>query len=698
MKHLVLGILHSHTTRANKLSVVGLCRAVALCLVVSLGLPLTAGAGAGPAFHFEVQEGQNLNAFLRQGNVAAHLVLRSGREPRILVAFPAGDSGVGLWFQHEEEPAQWVIDSPPAVTDARDVAGRPLYGMVFEASIGARRLIPRQAILSSVRVLRDYQTSGTVPGELVVRPTVSESTLTWSRNRLDGAPGYRLTVQILDGALEGGGALSAGVDGRIKLRVTALSGDRTLTPLFGRALLNGREVQDERARDTLTFLSYEEKFLAGSWRFDTYFGRDTLISIRLLMPVLASDAIEVGLRSVLARLAPDGEVAHEEAIGEFAVLAHKRREGVLSDTPIFDYGMIDESYLLAPVIAAYLLDDPDGRRRASGFLRENVSGDGGGISAGRALLRNLRLVVASAAAFAADPRYAHLIALKPGHRAGQWRDSDNGLGGGRYPYDVNAILIPAALEATARLLESGSLDPFLAPGERQLLGRAGASASVWRERAPTLFKVIFGSAGARIAVESYSRRIGVSAADALASLDGHAVSFHAISLDAAGKPLPIVNSDEMLELLFAMPTQTALEHDVETVIRPFPLGLLTGAGMIVANPVFADEATQARFTNHAYHGTVVWSWQQALFARGLERQLERTDLAEPVKQYLLSAQQTLWRAIRNAQSMRSSELWSWRFEGGRYRIVPFGSSGADADESNAAQLWSTVYLALKRPH
>jgi hypothetical protein len=45
--------------------------------------------------------------------------------------------------------------------------------------------------------------------------------------------------------------------------------------------------------------------------------------------------------------------------------------------------------------------------------------------------------------------------------------------------------------------------------------------------------------------------------------------------------------------------------------------------------------------------------------------------------------------------MQSSELWSWRFEGGRYRIAPFGSGGADADESNAAQLWSSVYLAVK---
>jgi hypothetical protein len=175
------------------------------------------------------------------------------------------------------------------------------------------------------------------------------------------------------------------------------------------------------------------------------------------------------------------------------------------------------------------------------------------------------------------------------------------------------------------------------------------------------------------------------------------VSFHAISLAASGKPVSIVNSDETLALLFATPEPAALDRAVESVIRPFPLGLLTDAGMVVANPVFADATLQARFTNHAYHGTVVWSWQQALFASGLERQLARTDLPEPVRQHLLSAQQTLWRAIQTTQSVQSSELWSWRFEGSRYHVAPFGASGADADESNAAQLWSSVYLAVRAP-
>src|SRR5207302_10202639 len=56
----------------------------------------------------------------------------------------------------------------------------------------------------------------------------------------------------------------------------------------GPQLLNDSAGSDAAARDTLTFLAYREKLLAGSWRFDTYFGRDTLMAVRLLMPVLSA--------------------------------------------------------------------------------------------------------------------------------------------------------------------------------------------------------------------------------------------------------------------------------------------------------------------------------------------------------------------------------------------------------------------------
>ena len=58
---------------------------------------------------FDIVEGRNLNSFLRDGPVAAHMLLRSGRDPRILVVFPAGNSGVGLWFEPTAGPVSWRL-------------------------------------------------------------------------------------------------------------------------------------------------------------------------------------------------------------------------------------------------------------------------------------------------------------------------------------------------------------------------------------------------------------------------------------------------------------------------------------------------------------------------------------------------------------------------------------------------------------
>ena len=124
---------------------------------------------------------------------------------------------------------------------------------------------------------------------------------------------------------------------------------------------------------------------------------------------------------------------------------------------------------------------------------------------------------------------------------------------------------------------------------------------------------------------------------------------------------------------------------------------MTDIGLLVANPAFADRETQERFTPASYHGAVVWSWQQAMMAAGLERQLTRTDLPTATRGRLRAAQAALWRAIAASRSVQSSELWSWAFPGGHYQIVAFGAGKADVDESNAAQLWSTVYLAVSPP-
>jgi hypothetical protein len=653
--------------------------------------PLTEPRADASPLAFRIDEGHNLNSFLRQGPVAAHLLLRSGNDPRILVAFPAGNSGVGLWFSRTDVPVSWKLLTAPRPISTVDARRRELHGIEFEVEARAGELSPRGAVLSSIRVLRDFELLAQAPAEVIVAPQEGARRISWTRDRLDGAAGYQLIVESPDATL-GARKFSAAPGKPLRLRVRAFTGETPLTPLD--APLSPGAQNDPRSREVLAFLSYREKYLAGSWRFDTYFGRDTLISALLLAPVLEPQALESAMTSVLERLAPNGEVAHEEDIGEFAVLRNAREGRGRIPAPVYDYGMVDDDFLLAPLAARALLDSGRGRARARQFLAGKLSG---GEARGAALVRNLAWAVERAADFAADPRATNLVGIKAGRMTGNWRDSEQGLGGGRFAYDINAALVPAALQAAARLADDGMLDEYLDATGKRTLARARERARTWSARAPALFAVDVPAAQARDEVAAYARDVGVDATQAQRALDGQPLRFHALSLDAEGRPVPILNSDEGFRLLLTQPDEDELERSVRAILRPFPAGLMTDAGLLVANPAPAQPAIEREFTRFAYHGTVVWSWQQALLAAGLDHQLRRADLGESTRALLEQARTALWKVIGQSRALRTSELWSWSYAAGHYRAEPFGRPGADVDESNAAQLWSTVFLGLRPP-
>lgn len=359
--------------------------------------------------------------------------------------------------------------------------------------------------------------------------------------------------------------------------------------------------------------------------------------------------------------------------------------------------MIDANFMLAPVARAWLLDDPRGMTQAKSFLAQSDQRYGEAPSkVGEDLVRNLKFVLAQAKPFAERPEFSNLIHLQPGMQAGQWRDLNDGLGGGYYPYDVNAVFVPAALDAAARFVANGLLDPYLTKEDRALFARAADMAAVWKAKAPKLFEVSVARHDAVQAIMPYAAQLGVPAGPAIEALPDN-LTFHALSLDSVGAPVKVINSDEGFELLFGEPSPTDLDRDVSAVMSPFPAGLMTNVGMLVANPVLAGADLQRRLSKNAYHGEVIWSWQQAVMAAGLDRQLERTDLPLSSRRRLIQARSSLWTAIDAAKSMQNSELWSWDYKNGRYAVSAFGANGADADESNAAQLWSTVFLALHDP-
>ena len=601
----------------------------------------------------------------------------------------SGNSGVGLWFETSQQPVAWTVEGEPRPISLRDSKGRTLYGIEAEVAVDAHVLDAKQAVLSSVRVLRDYQALGTAPAEVLTAPDIQGKQLVWKRDRLDGAAGYHLSIEALGDAQVSGDVITR-TNGTLHLKIRALTGEPPLTPLDGDSLLSATAPTDQRARNALTFLSYEEKYLAGSWRFDTYFGRDTLMSLRLLAPVLQPAAIESGIGSVLTRLAANGEVAHEEDIGEFAVLRNVREGRGAKDTPIYDYGMVDDDFMLAPVAAHCLLERIANKPEADRFLTtRNAAGD----RRGDVLVRNLVWVTERSAAFARDPRWENLVSIKDGRMTGQWRDSEEGLGRGRYAYDVNAVFIPAALESIDRLLSSGLLNSYVSREQRAVLQRAKAQSQVWSKKAPPIFEVTVPAQRARASVSAYGKGLALSVGQALDEIGDRPVTFKALSLDATGQPVPVMHSDESFALLFTMPSPTDLERSIDAMMKPFPAGLLTPIGLLVANPAFAAADVQARFTSRDYHGTVVWSWQQAVLAAGLDRQLARGDLPESVRERLTKARSQLWSVIDATKALRTSELWSWSYANGTYQLVPFGQQGGHADESNAAQLWSTVFLA-----
>ncbi|WP_447413242.1 hypothetical protein, partial [Clostridium perfringens] len=78
-------------------------------------------------------------------------------------------------------------------------------------------------------------------------------------------------------------------------------------------------------------------------------------------------------------------------------------------------------------------------------------------------------------------------------------------------YDVNAVLVPAALDAGAKLLSAGLLDPYLTPADRASLMRMGAKAVTWRAKAPDLFRVSQTAAQATPLIRDYAQSLGVPA-------------------------------------------------------------------------------------------------------------------------------------------------------------------------------------------
>lgn len=640
----------------------------------------------GLGLYFSISEGQSDNHFVRQNGISGHLNLQTYPQPRLIMAFPAGNSGAALFFENEVNGPVWGSVSDTQVVERTDGEGRHLYGMQADIIIEADVLSLEEADLGSIRFLRKAVDYTKLPLRRMPDMRVDGNQVHFSRLRPDGASSYIMDVEILAGELqtEDGLKFVANEDGVLKVRVAAASGDRLEKPAAAGLLLSSGAGDNEALEKSLEFLTYETKMLAGSWRFLTYFGRDTLLSVRLLMPILTAETAEIGLGSVLERINQRGEVAHEEEIGELAVYRNLAEKGQATAEAIYDYDMVDDNLMLAPVFNHYI--ETFGFDRAERFLSGKTSA---AVPLKSQLANNVRLVVKQATAFADEPVRSNLISIKDGLNDGNWRDSEEGLVGGRYPYDVNAVLMPAALWAVAEIVGSGLLegDAGALPDQEELQRMA----AVWESSAAGYFKVIVSAEQASARLAAYARENRYPTVE----VPENGVSFYAVALDARFEPIPVMHSDTGLDLLFLQKSERDLAEIIANLARPFPAGLVTPVGVLAANPTFADAEIQALVTRNHYHGTVIWSWQQAMMIAGLDIQIRRDDISEALRTELKAARQEIWRGITASKEIINSELWSFAVREGEFVIAPFGQSEGHLTESNAVQLWSTVFLALQ---
>ncbi len=123
----------------------------------------------GEKLAFGVKEGNIRNYFHRQGTAAVHLLTRSGPDPRIIAAYPAGNQGIGVWFDAESDTTElWADATAGSTDDAAVIAGggvtavvreegeKDMHGVRATIQSDADRLTAYLTLLANVRTLRDF--------------------------------------------------------------------------------------------------------------------------------------------------------------------------------------------------------------------------------------------------------------------------------------------------------------------------------------------------------------------------------------------------------------------------------------------------------------------------------------------------------------------------------------------------------------
>jgi hypothetical protein len=683
------------------------------------------------------------NYFYSDRNVAAQLVVTSPLPdsdlsiigPRVIVAWPAGNSGACMFFEPENgkngslgiKVINSTVGEPLApVHIARD--GHPDIGVqaVLEFDTAAELSL---SILGSVRAIRDF-----TEGPSLLHPRLQEGNkieeygtngISISRLWLDNVTTTTLTftprASHSVAVNKGKATFEAG-----EYLFSACINYPHLKQLGLHDVLKDESLITENEHETkaLSFLSYSEKLLAGAWRFLTYFGRDDMISTLLLQPILSEDAVEAVIGSVLERVnRSDGSACHEEVIGDYATYLNLE-EGIGSTDYRCDYSMVDTDYFVPILIHSHFVRNKNykaGLDRLKALLSTpagKVDPTNKGLTWGDLFTLLAQKIITATAPFAAPGGQTreNMIHLKPGMPVGQWRDSVNGLGGGRIPFDVNVALAPAALHAIAELAREFGSDVF-GNHAQDWAERAKQYAQVWEDKTLDLFRLALPAETARERLETFVKTSSYYNGPSHAEYIDGDVAFHTMALegdDGRLDSVPVMSTDASVRLFFLNGTcqrrlTDYLNHTALSILRPYPAGLMTPLGLVVANPAISgNDIMIANFSNSAYHGSVIWSWQLVGMAAALERQLDRCNSEKPdfcsdkvVFNNVKDAYNTLWDSIEQNKDYLSDEVWTWKYEDGQFKHASLGSlppppGVGGVAESDVVQLWSLTFLAVRR--
>jgi hypothetical protein len=591
---------------------------------------------------------------------------------------------------------------------------------------GGRSIQIGQFLLGSMRIERDFGYDGRVrdpidaptfvppefvalaerlgdpyPGRLAPTLTSSRSRTRWSfqaaQPSLDGRNHLWLTIS--GDIRRSQGVLSGRVltiqprdSAAVRLTVEIATDGPALTPLTREQIFNedfrrfADAVQSARLwREIRGFelLSSKEKLLAALPTYATYFGRDMLLTALLMEPVWSDTMAEFVIGAALAKLAPTGEVSHEEALGGQAIRENAAEFLSTGDRTLLrnlqatreNYWMVDDDFQLPVVAGRYFANAkvPDARKRA--FVRRWDA----------ALRRNLAYAWTQAAPYARDPVATNLVSFKrdpDGYcHPGSWRDSRVGYGGGCFAFDVNVVWVPAALRAI------GTIDSaFRALGEPGIADAPdiARAAEAWRATARH-FMVALAPADvearvrAKLASLSAPERAHWESVLARSGLPSDTLRFPAVSLDSAGQQILVMSTDPAMWLLLERQDDAREAELLRPFLLPYPVGLfIDGVGLAVANDAYASPNVWQAFERDLYHSPrVVWSREvNTLLVALAQGGRNRSGVIDSV------------RAAARRSGLEYSELWSYKFEGGALRPVRYGSS-------SDVQLWTLADMAVQ---